>query len=69
MTAIPYDHVLTENLQTSAEFILMKAPEEWAGWVKFLVTELESHLEPELSTQLLQELQALIAERLETGGW
>lgn len=66
---LPYDHVLTENLQTSAEFILMKPQEEWSGWVKFLLTELDSHLEPEATTKLLQDVQALVANRLATGAW
>lgn len=69
MSTPPYDHVITENLQTSAELILQKPQEEWSAWVQFLLTELESNLEAEQTTALLQDVQSLIGQRLATGSW
>jgi hypothetical protein len=69
MPDVPYDHVITENLQTTAELILLKPKEEWVYWVRFLLTEMESQLDRGPAHKLMQDVQALVAARLNTGGW
>ena len=69
MTTFPYDHVLTENMQTSAELILMRPQEEWSRWVQFLLAELESDLPAEQYSQLLDAVRTAIINRQATGSW
>ncbi|MCA9870292.1 MAG: hypothetical protein KDI03_00475 [Anaerolineae bacterium] len=70
MATFPYDHVITENLQTSAELIVNTRPkEERVDWVAFLMNEMLSIITPEHGQKLLEDVQARIGDRLETGAW
>ncbi len=70
MAKFPYDHVITENLQTAAELITNTRPtEERVEWVAFLLHELEEIMSPDEGQELLQQLQGRIAGRVETGAW
>jgi len=42
MATVPYDHTITEMLQTAAELIGLKPKEEQVQWVLFLVEEMKS---------------------------
>lgn len=42
MATVPYDHTLTEMLQTAAELIGLKPKEEQVQWVLFLLEEIKS---------------------------
>ena len=42
MATVPYDHTLTEMLQTAAELIGLKPKEEQVQWVLFLLEEMKS---------------------------
>ena len=70
MAPFPYDHVITENLQNSAELVINTRPDgERAEWVAFLLNEMQALLPDDEKTGLLEQVQARIAGRLETGGW
>lgn len=70
MATFPYDHVITENLQTSAELAINTRPaDERAEWVAFLINEMLSLLPDDEGQKLLQDVQSRITGRLETGGW
>ena len=61
MTTQPYDHVITEMLQTAAELITLKPKEEWASWVMFLLSELQSITPAQGYGDLLAQLEGAIA--------
>ncbi len=42
MATVPYDHTITEMLQTAAELIGLKPKEEQVQWVLFLLEEMKS---------------------------
>ncbi len=42
MATVPYDHTITEMLQTAAELIGLKPKEEQVQWVLFLLREMKS---------------------------
>ena len=70
MATFPYDHVITENLQTSAELVINTRPDvERVEWVAFLLNEMQGLLPDDEMTSLLELVQTRIAGRLETGGW
>lgn len=70
MATFPYDHVITENLQTAAELVVNTRPTaERADWVAFFLNEMQSILAPEECETLLNQVQARVASRLESGEW
>jgi len=70
MANFPYDHVITENLQTSAELIVnTRPPDERTDWVAFLLNEMLSILDEAEGQTLLEQVQARLAGRLEAGEW
>lgn len=64
MTNQPYDHTLTEMLQTAAELITLKPKDEWASWVQFLLSELQSITPAQSYVDLLAQVQEAIAGQL-----
>lgn len=60
----PYDHTITETLQTVAELIALKPKGEWTAWLLFLLAELKSVLPAQGYTDLLAQLQEEIAGQL-----
>ncbi len=53
MATFPYDHVITENLQTSAELVINTRPDsERAEWVAFLLNEMQALLPDDEKTGL-----------------
>jgi hypothetical protein len=64
MTNQPYDHTITEMLQTAAELITLKPQGEWPSWVMFLLTEIQSITPAQSYTDLLAQLQEGIAGQL-----
>ena len=70
MATFPYDHVITENLQTSAELVINTRPDvERDEWVAFLLNEMQGLLPDDEMTSLLELVQTRIAGRLESGVW
>ncbi|HRX04739.1 MAG: hypothetical protein KDI07_20715 [Anaerolineae bacterium] len=70
MATFPYDHVITENLQTSAELVINTRPDvERVEWVAFLLNEMQGLLPDDEMTSLLELVQTRIAGRLESGVW
>ncbi|MCO5244837.1 MAG: hypothetical protein M9927_13595 [Anaerolineae bacterium] len=70
MATFPYDHVITENLQTSAELVINTRPDvERVEWVAFLLNEMQGLLPDDEMTSLLELVQTRIAGRLESGAW
>lgn len=70
MTTFPYDHVITENLQTAAELIVNTRPaDERVEWAAFLLHEMEAILSPAENEALLQAVQERIGGRLASGAW
>ena len=70
MTQAPYDHNLTDVLQTSAEYIALKPTwDERASWITFLLQELETFYKKEEFTSFLADLQEQIANRIARGNW
>lgn len=64
MTSQPYDHTITEMLQTAAELITLKPKSEWPSWVLFLLTEIKSITPVQSYADLLAQLQEGIAGQL-----
>ena len=64
MTSQPYDHTITEMLQTAAELITLKPKGEWPSWVLFLLTEIKSITPVQSYADLLAQLQEGIAGQL-----
>ncbi|MEZ4771402.1 MAG: hypothetical protein R2844_23665 [Caldilineales bacterium] len=70
MATFPYDHVITENLQTAAELIVNTRPTaERPDWVAFFLNEIQSILAPEEFQALLEQVQERVTGRLESGEW
>ena len=70
MANFPYDHVITENLQTAAELVINTRPDsERVEWVAFLLNEMLALLPADEEQKVLEQVQARIAGRLETGSW
>lgn len=70
MANFPYDHVITENLQTAAELIVnTRPPAERTDWAAFLLNEMLSILDDAEGQKLLEQIQERIAGRLESGEW
>lgn len=70
MANFPYDHVITESLQTAAELIVKTRPvTERADWAAFLLNEMQAVLPEGDRDGLLEQVQERIAGRLETGSW
>ncbi|MCB0242943.1 MAG: hypothetical protein KDI12_05995 [Anaerolineae bacterium] len=70
MATFPYDHVITENLQTSAELVINTRPDvERVEWVAFLLNEMQGLLPDDEMTSLLELVQTRITGRLESGVW
>ncbi len=70
MTSVPYDPAITNHLQVAAELIALKgATEERVAWARFLLSELEPMMPKAAYTDLLTQLQELIAGRLADGAW
>ena len=57
MATVPYDHTITEMLQTAAELIGLKPKEEQVQWVLFLLEEMKSFLPKQDYTDLLTGIQ------------
>lgn len=64
MNSKPYDHTITETLQTVAELIALKPKSEWAPWLLFLLSEIESVVPAAGYADLLAQLQEAIAGQL-----
>jgi len=64
MTNPPYDHTITEMLQTAAELITLKPKSEWMPWVLFLLSEMKSVMPAASYADLLAQLQETIAGQL-----
>ncbi len=64
MSNQPYDHTITEMLQTVAELIALKPANEWSGWVLFLLAEMKSVTPAQGYAGLLAQLQEAIAGQL-----
>jgi len=57
MATVPYDHTITEMLQTAAELIGLKPKEEQVQWVLFLLGEMKSFLSKQDYADLLTGIQ------------
>jgi len=57
MATVPYDHTITEMLQTAAELIGLKPKEEQVQWVLFLLQEMKSFLTKQDYKDLLTGIQ------------
>ena len=57
MATVPYDHTITEMLQTAAELIGLKPKEEQVQWVLFLLGEMKSFLSKQDYADLLIGIQ------------
>lgn len=69
MSNIPYDPVLTDQMQLAANDIaLISDNSERVAWIVFLLQELEGQLGAAEKTDLLERLQNEIAQRLARGG-
>ena len=64
MTTAPYDHTITEMLQTAAELITLKPKDEWPPWVMFLLSEMKSIMPAQGYADLLAQVQEAIAGQL-----
>lgn len=64
MTNQPYDHTLTEMLQTAAELITLKPKDEWSAWIQFLLSELQSITPAQGYIDLLAQVQEAVAAQL-----
>ena len=64
MSNQPYDHVLTEMLQTASELLVQKPDAEWLFWTTFLLTEIQSIAPAQSYIDLLAQLQEAIAGQL-----
>lgn len=64
MTDQPYDHTITEMLQTAAELITLKPQDQWASWVMFLLSELQSITPAQSYADLLTQLEGTVAGQL-----
>ena len=64
MTDQPYDHTITEMLQTAAELITLKPQDQWAPWVMFLLSELQSITPVQSYVDLLTQLEGAVAGQL-----
>lgn len=64
MATIPYDHTITEMLQTAAELIGLKPKAEQPLWVLFLLNELKSMTPQRQYTAILTAVQEEIARQL-----
>ena len=62
MATVPYDHTLTEMLQTAAELIGLKPKEEQVQWVLFLLEEMKSLSRKKDYTDLLISNQESISK-------
>jgi hypothetical protein len=67
MATVPYDHTLTEMLQTAAELIVLKPKEEQVQWVLFLLSEMKALLPPERHTELLTAIYEDLGRQLAAG--
>ncbi len=63
IAALAY-HTITEMLQTAAELITLKPKDEWASWIQFLLSELQSITPAQSYVDLLAQLQEAIAGQL-----
>jgi len=61
MSNQPYDHVLTEMLQTASELLVQKPDAEWLFWTTFFLTEIQSLAPAQSYINLLVQLQEAIA--------
>ena len=64
MATVPYDHTLTEMLQTAAELIGLKPKEEQGQWVLFLLAEMKTFLPRQRYAALLTTIQESVAGQL-----
>ena len=62
MATVPYDHTITEMLQTAAELIGLKPKEEQVQWVLFLLEEMKSLSSKQDYTDLLAGIQEGISK-------
>jgi len=69
MATVPYDHTITEMLQTVAELICLKPKEERVQWIVFFLKEIESMQSKAVNSTFFQALQENIANRQEAGQW
>jgi hypothetical protein len=64
MTNPPYDHTITEMLQTAAELITLKPKSEWMPGVQFRLSEMTSVMPAPSYAYLLAQRQETIAGQL-----
>ena len=64
MATVPYDHTITEMLQTAAELIGLKPKEEQVQWVLFLLGEMRSFLSKQDYVDLLTGIQEGVTKDL-----
>ena len=64
MATVPYDHNLTEMLQTAAELIGLKPDLEQGQWVLFLLSEMKSLLPAQVYELTLTSVQEEIVKQL-----
>lgn len=70
MSNIPYDPVLTDQMQLAANDIaLITDNSQRVAWIIFLLQELEVQLGAAEKTDLLERLQNEVAQRLAQGSW
>ena len=62
MATVPYDHTITEMLQTAAELIGLKPKEEQVQWVLFLLEEMKSLSSKQDYADLLTGIQEGISK-------
>lgn len=58
-----------EGLNRTADAIAGRSPEQWAGWVVYLLEALEGKGDPETYEAFLDRLYAHIGRRIEDGEW
>lgn len=58
-----------QGLNRTADGISAYPPEQWAGWVVYLLEALQGKSDPQTYEAFLERLHAHIGDRLETGQW
>ena len=69
MSEVPYDHTITEMLQTASELVMLKPASERVPWVVFLLQEMGTMFKPPEYDQFLSDLQEAITARRQSGSW
>ena len=58
-----------QGINRTADAIAGQPPEQWAGWVVYLLEALQGKSNPKTYETFLEHLHGYIGERIETGEW